>query len=99
MKSLTQAWLEEEALHGDEELIVVTRCDWAGHGECDGELYELKGSLIRMCKRHLTLHDLWCEVPPTESFMHWLDSLDNETARLMYEGHRENVGMEYWREI
>lgn len=100
MDDLTQAWMEEEALHGDEELIVVARCGWAGHGECGGVLYGPKKGKQVMCHRHLVLHDVWWTMTSTEKdFTDWLDGLENDTARIMYESNQESVCMDCWREI
>lgn len=74
MDELTQAWLEEEALHGDEELIVIPRCEWAGHQECKGPLYKLPGPDLISCYRHLVLHERWCAIPVLhKDFIDWLD--------------------------
>ena len=96
---LTQVWLEEEALHGDEDLIVVIRCDWAGHGECEGRLYQLVGSNLVSCHRHIVLHDLWRATPPEKDFSDWLDDLDNQTARIMYDTHKETTRLSYWKQM
>jgi hypothetical protein len=99
MNDLTQAWMEEEALHGDEELIIVARCELFGHSECNGALHEVRGTGITMCHRHLVLHDVWCDTPPIKDFAPWLDDLENDTARIMYEANQESINMNYWREI
>lgn len=77
----------------------MNQCDCVNHSLCGGLLYKLIGQKIIRCHRHIVLHDLWCATPPTCDFYDWLDELDDETAQMMYELHKEAVPLYYWKEI
>jgi len=77
---------------------MMNECDCTNHGICDEPLYTLHGAEFVRCHRHIVLHDLWCIAPICDLF-DFLDTLDGDTARTMYELHREAVPLDYWEQL